>query len=63
MSASAGASPAQLIEATDYRARARDNFDERRAEGVLRGARRTCEELDRRTGVEVRDSFLALRCA
>lgn len=54
MSAAAGASPAQLVEAADYRARARDEFDERKAEGVLRGARRTCEELDRRVGIEVR---------
>jgi len=34
-----------------YLATVRESFDDRRAEGVLRGARRTCEELDRRIGM------------
>jgi hypothetical protein len=35
-----------------YLERHRSEFDERKAEGILRGARRTLEELDRRAGIE-----------
>lgn len=37
--------------ASDYRSRTKDNFEERRAEGKLKGARKTLVELDTRHGV------------
>lgn len=44
--------PAAKASQEQYLAAVREGFDDRRAEGVLKGARRTCEELDRRIGME-----------
>jgi hypothetical protein len=41
-----------------YMLRHRHEFDERKAEGILRGARRTLEELDRRSGMEANVMWL-----
>lgn len=45
--------PPELRESqAQYLASVREQFDDRKAESVLKGARRTCEELDRRIGME-----------
>ncbi|GAA5865823.1 hypothetical protein JCM1840_006263 [Sporobolomyces johnsonii] len=41
-----------LPDLSDFLARVRASMDEKRAFGLLRSLRRTCEELDRRAGVE-----------
>ncbi|GAA97944.1 uncharacterized protein L969DRAFT_52665 [Mixia osmundae IAM 14324] len=42
----------EIRHSSSYLARHRDGFDERKSEGILRKARRTLEELDRRAGTQ-----------